>query len=85
MADLLNSQKEGLRDMLNNHLFVRASDLLTRIVAASKGKDGKLFWITLDREYQSTLVETTLAIATKLGVTYPIGLFNKALFTLHSQ
>jgi len=84
----MEDQKEAVRDVLDTHLFVRATDLLTKVVAASKGNGGQIFWITLQREFHSTSVKTVLAIASKLGVTYPIGLLTEALFTFfsfHSQ
>jgi len=80
VEDVVVKARCEVREMLDRSLFVRASDLLANITAASKDKCGKIFWITLEKEYHSTLVKTVSALSRKLGLTYPIGLLKEALF-----
>lgn len=73
-------KREAIRHMLEKCLFVSASDLPTRISAASKNMEGKFTWITLDRDYHSVLVKTVLAICKSSKVIYQLSLLKEVLF-----
>ncbi|KAF8460129.1 hypothetical protein BDZ91DRAFT_766534 [Kalaharituber pfeilii] len=46
--------------MLRKGLFVRASDLLSNVVVATKNEDGKVTWINLGKEYHGMMLTTAL-------------------------
>jgi hypothetical protein len=49
-------------EILERCLFVRASELIARTVLATKGLDGKIVWLTLEKEFYHQLVTTAFAV-----------------------
>ncbi|KAH9068428.1 hypothetical protein EDB83DRAFT_2376463, partial [Lactarius deliciosus] len=45
---------------LEKSLFIRASELLARVMVAAKDASGKVNWVTLDSVYHSVLVKTAV-------------------------
>ena len=49
-------------------MFVRASELLARTVAASRDGDGKIFWLELERDFHHKVVTIDFAVCKKNDV-----------------
>jgi hypothetical protein len=47
---------------LEKCLFVRASEVIARTVVATKGVEGQITWLTLEREFHHQLVTTAFAV-----------------------
>ncbi|KAF8460757.1 hypothetical protein BDZ91DRAFT_413623 [Kalaharituber pfeilii] len=75
------ASKLTVLSVLGKALFVRASELLARTTLAAKGKDGKVFWLTLEPVFHSQLLQTVIAVAKHHGLdTTPVEVLKSTLF-----
>jgi len=71
---------ESARRFLAANLFVRASELMSRVVVAAKDNGGRFFWITLEKDFHSSLVSTSLSLAAKHNLSFPVDVLKDHLF-----
>ena len=67
--------------MLEDSMFVKVSDLQSRVMIAAKDANGRISWVTLDPVYHSVLVRTAIAAAKANGLKHSIASIKEALFT----
>jgi hypothetical protein len=66
--------------VLEGCLFVRASELQSKVTIAAKDAGGQVCWITLDSSYHSRLVRTAIAAAKANSPTFSVASIKGALF-----
>ena len=53
--------------LLEENLFIRASELRDRVMVAAKDANGRISWVTLVPAYHSILVQTSITAAKANG------------------
>ncbi|KAF8256799.1 hypothetical protein EI94DRAFT_1710187 [Lactarius quietus] len=74
------AQLQSLVTFLEDHLFVRTSDLIARVIVITKNTSGKMNWVTLDPVYHSILVKAAVAAAKANSLNHSVASIKEALF-----
>jgi hypothetical protein len=71
---------DAVLDLMEKHLFIRASELLANINIATKDLKGFVTWINLSGQYHSTLIKTVDALRATHKSTISRDLWKETLF-----